>query len=118
MEDYLLEIKHVHVVAMDEIPAELVINFNQTGLNFVPVSEWTIEDEGAKGVDVAGKDDKWQLTAVLGGSLTGDLLPPQLIYQGKTPCCLPHFEFPEKWHVSYIPLTTGLMKAQYFRHIV
>jgi len=29
-EDYLLEIKQV--ITMDEIPAELIINFDQTGL--------------------------------------------------------------------------------------
>ena len=98
-EDYLLEIKHV--VEMDEIPPELIVNFDQTGLNFIPVSEWTMEAEGAKRVKVTGKDDKRQLTAVLGGSLVGDFLPPQLIYEGKTPRCLPRFEFPEKWHITY-----------------
>ena len=98
-EDYLLEIKHV--VEMDEIPPELIVNFDQTGLNFFPVSEWTMEAEGAKRVEVTGKDDKRQLTAVLGGSLVGDFLPPQLIYEGKTPRCLPRFEFPEKWHITY-----------------
>ena len=35
--DFLLEIKQVIVI--DEIPAELVINFDQTGLNTVPVSD-------------------------------------------------------------------------------
>ena len=98
-ESYLLEIKHV--VEMDEIPLDLIVNFDQTGLNFVPVSEWTMEAEGTKRVEVAGKDDKRQLTAVLGGSLVGDFLPPQLIYEGKTTRCLPHFEFPEKWHITY-----------------
>ena len=40
--------------------------------------------EGAKRVEVVGKEDKRQLTAVLGGSLVGDFLPSQLIYEGKT----------------------------------
>ena len=44
--DYLLDIKNV--VAMDEIPAELVINFDQTGLNIVPTSDWTVEAEELK----------------------------------------------------------------------
>ena len=59
--------------------ADLIINFDQTGLDFVPVSEWTMEAEGTKLVEVAGKDDKRQLTAVLGGSMAGEFLPPQLI---------------------------------------
>lgn len=97
--DYLQEINQV--IEMDEIPADLVINFDQTGLNIVPASEWTMEARGAKRVEVVGKDDKRQLTAVLAGTLTGDFLPPQVIYQGKTPRCLPKYDFPEKWHVTY-----------------
>ena len=73
-EDFLLVIKQV--IAMDEIPADLVINFDQTGLNYVPVSDWTMEAEGAKRVEIAGKNDKRQLTAVLAGSMTGNFLPP------------------------------------------
>ena len=33
--------------------------------------------------------------------MSGDFLPPQLIYQGKTKKCLPHFQFPESWNVTY-----------------
>ena len=33
---------------MNEIPADLVINFDQIGLNLVPVSKWTIEGAGTK----------------------------------------------------------------------
>ena len=51
--DFLLEVKHV--IAMDEIPAELVTNFDQTGLNIVPVSDWTMEVEGAKELKWLGK---------------------------------------------------------------
>ena len=51
---------------MDEIPTQFVINFDQTSLNIVPVSDWTMEVEGAKRVEVAGKDNKKQITAVLG----------------------------------------------------
>jgi len=43
---------------MDEIPPELVINFNQTGIHYVPVSSWSMEMEQAKRVEVVGKDDK------------------------------------------------------------
>ena len=97
--DYLLEIKNV--IAMDEIPAELVINFDQTGLNIVPTSDWTMEAEGSKRVEVIGKDDKRQLTAVLAGTLDGDFLSSQIIYQGTTPRCLPKYDFPKNWHITY-----------------
>ena len=45
-EEFLLEIKNI--VSMDEIPAELVINFDQTALSYVPASHWTMEREGTK----------------------------------------------------------------------
>ena len=79
--DYLLDIEVV--VAMDEIPMELIINFDQTGKHYVPVSDWTMAEEGAKRVELVGKDDKRQMTAVFAGSMSGQFLPPQLIYQGK-----------------------------------
>ena len=55
-EEFLLEVKNI--VAMDEIPYELILNFDQTGLNYVPVTHWTMEKEGAKRVEVVAKDDK------------------------------------------------------------
>lgn len=45
-EEFLLEIKNI--VSMDEIPAELVINFDQSALSYVPTSHWTMEREGTK----------------------------------------------------------------------
>ena len=96
--EFLLEIKCI--VCMDAIPAELVINFDQTALNYVPISHWTMEEEGSKRVEVVAKDDKRQITAVFAGSAVGDFLPPQLIYEGKTDRCLPQYDFPEAWHIT------------------
>ena len=97
--DYLLDIEVV--IAMDEIPMELIINFDQTGIHYVPVSDWTMAEEGAKRVELVGKDDKRQLTAVFAGSMNGEFLPPQLIYQGKTTRCLPNYDFPSDWHITF-----------------
>ena len=69
---------------MDEIPPELVINFDQTGIHYVPVSLWSMEMEGVKRVEVVGKDYKHQITAIFGISMGGDFLPIQLVYHGKT----------------------------------
>ena len=49
---------------------------------------------------MVGITDKRQITAVFVGSLSGDFLPVQLVYQGKTTKCLPSINFPEKWHVT------------------
>ena len=85
---------------MDEIPAELVINFDQTALNIVPTSDWTMEAEGSKRVEIITKD-KRQITAVLAGTLNGDILPCQIIYQGTTTRCLPKYDFPNNRHITY-----------------
>ena len=85
---------------MDEIPPELIINFDQTALNNVLISHWTMDKEGVKRVEVVAKEDKRQLTVVFAGSLSGDFLSPQLIYEGKADRCLPHNEFPSTWHVT------------------
>lgn len=96
---FLLDIKAV--VKFEEIPFDLIINWDQTGINYVPVGSWTMEREGAKRVEIAGVDDKRQITAVFAGSLTGDFLPPQLVYKGTTPRCLPAVSFPPDWHITY-----------------
>ena len=66
-ETFLQDIKHS--MLMDEIPPELVINFDQSGDHYVPVSSWSMEVEGAKRVEVVGKDDKRQITAIFGVSM-------------------------------------------------
>ena len=40
---------------------------------------------------------------MLGGSLSGDFLPIQLVYQGKTTKCFPSVAFPESWHITSTP---------------
>ncbi len=91
-EQYLIDIKAN--VVMDEIPDELVINY-------IPVSSWTMEKEGSKRLEIAGIDDKRQITAVFACSITGDFLPIQLIYKGKTKKCLPGYSFPSDWHITF-----------------
>lgn len=93
------------IVEIEEIPHDLVINWDQTGIHYI------MEKEGAKRVEITAVDDKRQITAVFGGSLTGDFLPIQLIYQCITKRCLPTVEFPRDWHAT-LATTTGLMKLQ------
>ena len=95
---FLLDIRAV--VEMEDIPFDLIINWDQTGIHYVPVGSWTMEKEGSKRVEIAGVDDKRQITAVFAGSLTGDFLPPQLIYKGTTHRCLPTVQFPSGWHIT------------------
>ena len=65
-------------VVFEDVPVDLIFNWDQTGLNYVPVSSWTMEKEGAKRVEIKGLDDKRQITAVFGATITGEFLPVQL----------------------------------------
>ena len=40
-EEFLLSIRNV--VSLDEVPPALIINWDQTGIQYVPVSSWTME---------------------------------------------------------------------------
>ena len=93
----------VTTVELEEIPAELILNWDQTGIKIVPSSTWTMDAQGSKRVEVAGINDKRLITAVFCGSLTGDFLPVQVIYQGKTNRCHPHHEFPPDWDITHSP---------------
>ena len=54
--DFWLEVKSI--VMMDETPKELIINFDQTALNYVSATPWTMEKQGTKRIEVIGKGDK------------------------------------------------------------
>ena len=89
---YLFNIKAT--VEMMEISPE-----DQTGIKIVPVSSWMMEKKGTKGVEIAGVDDKCQITAVFAATAVGDFLP--IHYHGNT--SLPAFTFPDDWSVMYTP---------------
>lgn len=44
------------------IPEDLIINFDHTGINILPISNWTMEVKGTKKVKIVGMDDKRQIT--------------------------------------------------------
>ncbi len=60
-----------------------------SGIRLVPTSNTTREMMGVKEVAILGGDDKRQITGVLAVAADGTVLPPQLIFQGSTPGCLP-----------------------------
>ena len=86
---------------MEEVPNDLIINWDHTGINYVPTSNWTMAEEGSSRVEIIGLGDKRQITAVLACTLSGKFLPPQVIYSGKTSHCLPTFSFPKTWHITF-----------------
>ena len=72
-------------VVLEEIPTEVILNWDQTGIKIVLSSTWTMERQGSKRVEAVGVNDKCLITTVFCGSLVGDFLPVQIIYKGKTP---------------------------------
>ena len=93
----------VTTVEMEDIPAELILNWDQTGIKIVPSNTWTMDRQGSQRVEVAGVNDKRIITAVFCGTLTGDFLPVQVIYKGKTPRCHPRYQFPPEWDITHSP---------------
>ena len=53
---FLLDIQAV--AELQEIPFDLIMNWDQTGINYVPVGSWTMEKEGSKRVEIVGVEDK------------------------------------------------------------
>ena len=49
---------------MEEILAELVLNWDQIGIKLVLSSVWTMERQGEKWVEMVGINNKRQITAV------------------------------------------------------
>ena len=47
---FLLDVKNV--VQMDEICSEMIVNWDQIGINYVPVSSWAMEEEGSRRVNL------------------------------------------------------------------
>ena len=89
------------IIELEEVPDDLIINWDHTGINYVPTSNWTMAEEGSNRVEIVGLGDKRQITVVLSCSLSGNFLPPQVIYAGKTPRCLPSASFPSAWQITY-----------------
>lgn len=85
-----------HIANLSNLPSKvnefhrsLLINMDQTGVHLVPKSNYTWGHKKQKNVAGIGEDDKRAITAVLASSSAGDLLPAQLIFQGKTTRCHP-----------------------------
>ena len=90
-DNYLIDIQSV--IEMENIPSDLVINWDQTAIQLVPSSSWTMERKGTKRVEISALNDKRHIMAVFACTLSCSFLPIQLIYMymyaGTTQKCLP-----------------------------
>ena len=49
---------------MEEILLKLILNWDQTDIKLVSLTGWTMEEQGARRVELVGLYDKQQITAV------------------------------------------------------
>jgi hypothetical protein len=77
------------LMQIHKVPLFLIINVDQTGVHLCPSDHRTYAEKGTKSVAVIGAEDKRQITACVASSMDGDLLPLQLIFEGKTTRCHP-----------------------------
>ena len=86
-----------------KIPDSLIINIDQTPTKYVRVGRSTIAKKCSKTVAVSGSSDKRTITATFAITVSGEFLPMQLIYGGKTSKSLPRFKFPDSFSLSVNP---------------
>ena len=84
---YLHEISSL--TKTNEIPDELILNLDQTSSKFLAASKVTMAEKRSKYVPIAGGTDKRCITLTETESISGQLLPLQVIFKGKTERCLP-----------------------------
>ena len=81
----------------------MVLNVDQTPLNYAPCSRHTLEKENGKHVAIAGTSYKKAIAGTFVITLEEKCLPFQLSYDGKTYKSLPRFQFPDKFSLSVNP---------------
>lgn len=87
-------------VSTFHIPPTMVVNCDQTGSKMVSVNHWSM----AAGQQASGNCwsyDKREITVLLAVSHDGQLLPPHVIYAGKTPRCHPSVVVPLRWNITH-----------------
>ena len=61
---------------VNDIPEDLIFNWDQTGLSLVPTGESTMHQAKASVIPITHSDDKRQVTAALAATLGGEVLTP------------------------------------------
>jgi len=78
-----------HTISEHNVPKPLSVNSDQTGVWYSAGNLETYAPIGSKQVEMVGKDERWAFTLMVGISMSGEVLPFQAIYAGRTPASLP-----------------------------
>ncbi|KAF5382378.1 hypothetical protein D9757_009804 [Collybiopsis confluens] len=79
----------VYCMKWEDIPPDLVINVDQQGIYVLPNATKTYHARGDKQVDLVAKDEKRAFTILVASTPTGEILPIQCVWSGKTDNSLP-----------------------------
>ena len=80
------------------------MNADQTPSKYVTTTNVTMAEQGTAHIPVEGGDDERAITVIQ--SLSGKILPSQIIYNGKTERCLPKMLQVKK--ISYIRIMKSI----------
>ncbi|TEB20213.1 hypothetical protein FA13DRAFT_1645195 [Coprinellus micaceus] len=76
-------------MVVNGIPADVIVNGDQMGVSLMLTGNQTRAPKGALQVDKFGKEEKHQFMVMVGTTCTGNMLPIQCIWSGKTSVSLP-----------------------------
>ena len=82
---------------------DLILNFEQTALGFTCPAKTLFTKKNAETVPIANLDDKRQITGTFVVNLSGEFVPIQLLYTGKTDLCHPKVEHPKGFDITHSP---------------
>ena len=100
--EYLSSI--LETVEQYAFPPQLIFSADQTPCSYVSVGKMTMAKRGDKSIPIKGLTDKRNITLTFGVSFTGEFLPMQIIYGGKTDRSQPRgVEFPKAFNVTQNP---------------
>ena len=89
---------------ISRVPPELVLNADQTTCSYVSVRRMTMAARNAMSVTIKGLTNKRNITLTFVITLSGEFLPMQVIYQGKTAASQPRgFKFLRGFAISQNP---------------
>ena len=88
-------------VSEHDISIDLVPNVDQTSVSYVSLGKYTFDLKGSTTVAIRGVNDRRKITATFAVSASRSFLPISLIYNSKTKCSLPKYDFPNFFSVRF-----------------
>lgn len=87
-------LRKAHLIKKYDIPAELFINADQTQMVYAPGDKMTWAETGTSQVSLLRNEEKRAFTVVVGVAASGEALPFQAVYKGKSDVSCPSNDSP------------------------